>query len=730
MSTGVTGETAESAALEVADQSTVPEEAAADVSEPSATVHEPNVEGESDLLQSPETEASAALANATGPAVEDGAEATEGGEQRELWEVIACGNDPRGLTVRQGRELTSEKLQDCLAVGAVVTQLEFDGRRLRYQLLRGSGPEDGWITVRISGEDVAVRLGAESLRSRGLKVSPDSLLHTDTVGRLRGRCQNCKSCKNFVRPGFAKVMWNTAGMTSIDQLQPAYDRRKQVQRAPQLGGSSCKRCGCPCRAHVDLTRWLGDVQRASKPFRTRLNDKGVMQRGWVSNATAETRSVPAEAHIPRYVLDWQPVEVALYLLSFAHFDPRRDGRKPTSSSMQGTLVSVLTPTSEKRQPFHPLLYECFARQTHEPKELVIIDTGTRPSAFLQARAREDSRVIYRFFPHVADLRDVWLSMQSGQEKRKSKDSEKDSNCWSLGLKRNIACHLARGSVFAHFDDDDVYQPNYLSHMLAQLLKALEQESEGSNRSSRSTGEKLPAALVTMSQWHMVNVHDTAFGFFDPMTEKLLQSSERKSYQYGYGFTYVYTRAAWELVPFPDVEFAEDGEFTTRLDLLKVPIKLVKGSGVNFDGLAAHTYHPDTTSAGEFADNVRMGTAVPTPAVFKTLMPVFKKVTSALQIGKGALHPARTKLQRAQSNGEALSEIGWEQKQDYLQEHPEVEAKRRPPADEPRVPLLELPRAVAPKALPKQAAPGSLPKFRFSDEIERQPALLAGKEWWW
>ncbi len=78
---------------------------------------------------------------------------------------------------------------------------------------------------------------------------------------------------------------------------------------------------------------------------------------------------------------------------------------PPSGSLQNTLVSVICPTTDRRHVFHPLLYECFCRQVYEPKELVVIDTGSEPSVFLEAKAREDKRIVYRFFPNVVNSED-------------------------------------------------------------------------------------------------------------------------------------------------------------------------------------------------------------------------------------------------------------------------------------------------------------------------------------
>merc|ERR1711920_701753 len=104
-----------------------------------------------------------------------------------------------------------------------------------------------------------------------------------------------------------------------------------------------------------------------------------------------------------------------------------------------------------------------------------------------------------------------------------------------------------GTVLAHFDDDDLYTPEYLSHMLAQLLDTEQQSEQQQGCESVGAGE-LGAALVTLSQWHLIDIQNQSFGFFDPKTEPLLDDLMRNAIMYGYGFTYVYTKKAWESVP--------------------------------------------------------------------------------------------------------------------------------------------------------------------------------------
>ena len=56
------------------------------------------------------------------------------------------------------------------------------------------------------------------------------------------------------------------------------------------------------------------------------------------------------------------------------------------------LVSVVSPTTGERHWTHASLYRCFAHQTYPSKELVVLDTGPRPSPFFTAC--DDSRVRY------------------------------------------------------------------------------------------------------------------------------------------------------------------------------------------------------------------------------------------------------------------------------------------------------------------------------------------------
>lgn len=74
-----------------------------------------------------------------------------------LWQVVG-GADFGGIRAREGQAMSSEFLPDRLATGALVMELELNGERLHYSKIRGDGPVRGWVTVRIPGKELLVRV--------------------------------------------------------------------------------------------------------------------------------------------------------------------------------------------------------------------------------------------------------------------------------------------------------------------------------------------------------------------------------------------------------------------------------------------------------------------------------------------------------------------------------------------------------------------------------------------
>lgn len=74
----------------------------------------------------------------------------------QMWEIVG-GGDKGGIMVRDGVGLKSPELPERLATGALVEELELKVDRLHFKLASGTGPQEGWISVKITGKELAVR---------------------------------------------------------------------------------------------------------------------------------------------------------------------------------------------------------------------------------------------------------------------------------------------------------------------------------------------------------------------------------------------------------------------------------------------------------------------------------------------------------------------------------------------------------------------------------------------
>lgn len=71
-----------------------------------------------------------------------------------MWHII--GGEKDGLLVRQGVSLGSE-VQGRLAQHSLVQHLDLQGQRLRYRLVSGSGPAEGWISTKLGHKVLALQ---------------------------------------------------------------------------------------------------------------------------------------------------------------------------------------------------------------------------------------------------------------------------------------------------------------------------------------------------------------------------------------------------------------------------------------------------------------------------------------------------------------------------------------------------------------------------------------------
>lgn len=75
----------------------------------------------------------------------------------QLWKIVG-GADKGGILVRQGPSVKSPQLPERLSTDAIVSERELQGERLNYVLRSGTGPKEGWVSVRLKDNELAIRM--------------------------------------------------------------------------------------------------------------------------------------------------------------------------------------------------------------------------------------------------------------------------------------------------------------------------------------------------------------------------------------------------------------------------------------------------------------------------------------------------------------------------------------------------------------------------------------------
>jgi glycosyltransferase involved in cell wall biosynthesis len=104
------------------------------------------------------------------------------------------------------------------------------------------------------------------------------------------------------------------------------------------------------------------------------------------------------------------------------------------------LVSILTPTYNRRFFIPQYLKNIYRQNYLGDIEIIVADDGTEPIEDLLVK---DGRIRYFKF-----------------------DDKK-----TLGFKRNFLAEQAKGQILINFDDDDYYPPNRISHAVQALTKS-------------------------------------------------------------------------------------------------------------------------------------------------------------------------------------------------------------------------------------------------------------------
>ncbi|KAK7230815.1 mitochondrial carrier protein [Aureococcus anophagefferens] len=289
----------------------------------------------------------------------------------------------------------------------------------------------------------------------------------------------------------------------------------------------------------------------------------------------------------------------------------RKARTRTVAATKDCRVSCIAPTTTERHAFHgAALYASFAAQTHDNRELVVVDTGPAPSPFFTtpgSPGREDNRVIYTHAVHHA----------------------------TIGGKRNVALRLATGDVVAHFDDDDVYAPTYLATMLGAMAAQ-------------------DAKFVKLSAWFVHDMGSGAWGHFDidgfdDTTElgarlRLHPNLAKLSSQFllTYGFSFVYEKSLFPAFTFVDTNWGEDQAILAELNRVGVPVAF----HADREGICIHNQH------GENCSRSFCHTAVDVAAFTRAGSPLKRGVDEAIPLIRDTLYRGRNAVQPIRQRSDA------------------------------------------------------------------------------
>merc|ERR1719414_247213 len=89
----------------------------------------------------------------------------------QMWEVVG-GADKGGILVREGEATSTPATKERLSTGALIEEIELKGERLNYKLVTGTGPEVGWISIKLPGKDLAIRTDKKKREPPPTKVGP------------------------------------------------------------------------------------------------------------------------------------------------------------------------------------------------------------------------------------------------------------------------------------------------------------------------------------------------------------------------------------------------------------------------------------------------------------------------------------------------------------------------------------------------------------------------------
>ena len=216
------------------------------------------------------------------------------------------------------------------------------------------------------------------------------------------------------------------------------------------------------------------------------------------------------------------------------------------SSASPPLVTCIMPTRD-RPAYVRQAIQYFERQSYPERELIILDDGMQP---LAGEVPLHPRIRY-------------VRVAPGH---------------SVGAKRNQGCELARGTIIAHWDDDDWYGPDRLRAQVEPLLRKV-------------------AEITALRETTFFYVESWEFWNCSPHEHQRLFVGDV------HGGTLVFYRHVWErLARYPCVSLAEDAGFLRQA--LKSGARLLGISSQNLFLYLRHATNTWSLNANLFRNSSR------------------------------------------------------------------------------------------------------------------------------
>eukprot|EP00408_Alexandrium_pacificum_P025048 CAMPEP_0171202934 /NCGR_PEP_ID=MMETSP0790-20130122/25260_1 /TAXON_ID=2925 /ORGANISM="Alexandrium catenella, Strain OF101" /LENGTH=892 /DNA_ID=CAMNT_0011668377 /DNA_START=56 /DNA_END=2734 /DNA_ORIENTATION=+ len=208
-----------------------------------------------------------------------------------VWEVVG-GARNGGIVVREEKDRSSQEAQVRLMAGALVRVLELDNAagRLHYELISGSGPHAGWVTMKSQGKDLLTPWqgplgGAE--KTEDMPILRQELPQVSHVYRQQEK--NVASLGGSV----SYTNWQAKGKVTLNskKVQKPADQEEGLVLCPECSlpvgdfayrsDESCRLLHAECQAQLMLecasreekTRQRRDAERK----RSRRDENGI---GW------------------------------------------------------------------------------------------------------------------------------------------------------------------------------------------------------------------------------------------------------------------------------------------------------------------------------------------------------------------------------------------------------------------------------------------------------------------